>query len=877
MPLYKGFSHIISKITSTITLTITSAISLTLILAVLFFSGTRVSAKPFPPDMATISKTHAIEAYQQAKKRSPYLDAPEPIKKMPLGTNNALVLLVDFKDQVGRTDPNLYENILFSEGTYSTGSMRDYFQEISYNHFDIDGNVNGTIGNPPEWFRMDVNYSYYCYGQYGWGAYPHNTQKLAEDAVRKADAYVDYSLYDNTGDGVVDSLFIVYAGRCVFGDPDFIWPHKWQMEDPNIELDGMRFSAYTVISEYEKDPNDNDSTIGVYCHQYGHVLGLPSLYDQDLYPDYYISAGIGRWGLMGYGMYNGAPAGSSPAHPCAWSKIRLGWALPKVILGNQSVIIHPAETKDYSIFQLWTKGIVGAEYFLVENRQKKGFDKALPGSGLLIYHVDETMLYEDNPAIHPIDVEQADGKYELNYGDSNNAYGDAGDPWPGDSDNTTFDKHSIPNTWDNYNKDTLVAVKNINESDPNASITAYLYVNDCNAPAIDFCATPRAGTASLRVAFTTFSTGGEVTNWFWNFGDTIISTENNPKHIYTTAGNYTVSLTAAGPGGENTETKIKYITVYNPPVANAGPDQTVEETSTEEAIVNLDGSKSYDPNELPLIYKWTWDSKSITGKNPTITLPVGTTTVTLKVDNVYYVDSDTVVITVVQKNDYTIAISSPVAEAGPDQTVEKTSYNGASVNLDGSQSYDPNSLPLTYTWTWDSKSATGINPEVILPVGATSITLTVDNGYFTSTDTVVITVEDIVKPVITNLTASPDIVSAGNAYKMVDVDLTCDLAYKGAIAPTCRITEVDVDYPDESNMWFSRLFLSEYIITGDMSLKINSKCKPRNFADKIFTITVECTDASGNSDTDTTTVIVTKGFVSENKWIRRIRRRPAIR
>jgi len=112
---------------------------------------------------------------------------------------------------------------------------------------------------------------------------------------------------------------------------------------------------------------------------------------------------------------------------------------------------------------------------------------------------------------------------------------------------------------------------------------------------------------------------------------------------------------------------------------------------------------------------------------------------------------------------------------------------------------------------------------------------------------------------------------------MVDVDLTCDLAYKGPIAPTCRITEVDVDYPDESNMWFSQLFLSEYIITGDMSLKINSKCKLRNFTDKIFTITVECTDASGNSDTDTTTVIVTKGFVSENKWIRRIRRRPAIR
>ncbi len=88
----------------------------------------------------------------------------------------------------------------------------------------------------------------------------------------------------------------------------------------------------------------------------------------------------------------------------------------------------------------------------------------------------------------------------------------------------------------------------------------------------------------------------------------------------------------------------------------------------------------------------------------------------------------------------------PVAEAGPDQTVEATSPAGASVTLDGSGSSDPDGDPLTYTWTWAGGSATGVNPIVTLPLGTTTVTLTVYDGEFSHTDTVDITVQSAESP-----------------------------------------------------------------------------------------------------------------------------------
>ena len=124
-------------------------------------------------------------------------------------------------------------------------------------------------------------------------------------------------------------------------------------------------------------------TIGVYCHELCHGFGLPDLYDIDG-----SSKGIGRWGLMSGGSWNGS-LGNSPAHPCAWSRVELGVSTPVNVTTNQSdVTVTPVETGG-TIYRLWDAGAVGDEYFLVENRQKTGYDSYLPGSGLMIWHCDD--------------------------------------------------------------------------------------------------------------------------------------------------------------------------------------------------------------------------------------------------------------------------------------------------------------------------------------------------------------------------------------------------------------------------------------------------------------------------------------------------------
>lgn len=233
-------------------------------------------------------------------------------------------------------------------------------------------------------------------------------------------------------------------------------------------LDGMTFSAYSMEPEFWNAPGD--MTMGVFCHEYGHVLGLPDLYDINPIS---VGEGIGWWGLMGSGSWNGPPSsrGSRPAHLCAWSKVELDWVTPTVISENQIGVNIPNVENNQSIYRLWTDGTMGNEYFLVENRQKILFDDFLPGECLLIYHVDDSVPKQNNPAHYKVDVEQADGNFDLNNG---NNRGDTGDPWPGSSGKTTFDDNSTPNSRDYNGNETLVAVKNISDCGP--TMTADLYV-----------------------------------------------------------------------------------------------------------------------------------------------------------------------------------------------------------------------------------------------------------------------------------------------------------------------------------------------------------------------------------------------------------------
>ncbi len=374
-------------------------------------------------------------------------------------TLKPIVICVDFDDNVHIHNAAEFDSLLFTKDfVFPTGSFRDYYLENSYGKLDIVGGVSG-------WYRMPQLYSYYVNGQAGLGSYPRNAQKLAEDAVDAADPYVNFADHDYDGDGEVDGLIIVHAGpgREETGSDNDIHSHKWVMSH-SVWKDGVYMYTYNMNPEIH--PGGALVDMGVFGHEYGHTLGLPDLYDTD-----YSSEGLGDWSMMAGGSWNNG--GKTPAHFDAWCKSKLGFSEVDRLMENRTdVEILQAETSPVS-YRLWTSGQIRSQYFLVENRQKVGFDKYLPGHGLLIYHVDENMGTNSGEwcpgdAATPhykVALEQADGFFDLEgcYGSPNE--GDAGDPYPGWYDKRAFDDTTTPNSRE-YNGDpTEVAVWNISDSD----------------------------------------------------------------------------------------------------------------------------------------------------------------------------------------------------------------------------------------------------------------------------------------------------------------------------------------------------------------------------------------------------------------------------
>ncbi|MBB3192490.1 M6 family metalloprotease domain-containing protein [Halomonas cerina] len=378
-----------------------------------------------------------------------------------LGTRRALVLLVDFSDKTATQTQGHYQDMLFSVGSYATGSMRDYYREASYNQLDVVGEVSGTGGATTGWYRAPQTKDYYTNGDYGFGAYPRNAQKLVEDAVDLAAPHVNFALYDNDGDGIVDALVIIAAGTGgeVTGNTGDIWSHKWGINPRTI--DGVQVRNYFMAPE--------DGRVGVMAHELGHLLmQWPDLYDTD-----YTSRGTGRWDLMAGGSWN--DNGNTPAHPTAWCKLKAGWITPTTIFNaQQSVSLSPYATHP-DVYRLPIGSTDSKEYFLVSNRKQSGFDRHLPGEGCIIEHVDDNQSNNTDETHYLVDIEQADGQRHLN---SNANSGDAEDAYPA-AGNNAFSVNTTPNSKAYDGSDSQVAITNIQRAGD--AITADLNVGGVTA------------------------------------------------------------------------------------------------------------------------------------------------------------------------------------------------------------------------------------------------------------------------------------------------------------------------------------------------------------------------------------------------------------
>lgn len=379
------------------------------------------------------------------------------VQRSPVsGTRPIPVMMINFNDTATTYDPADFQSVLFGTGS---NSMKDYYEEVSYGAFSVAPGSAGVAG----WYTAAKTHAYYGENDaYGYDKHP---AELVIETVTAADAAVDFSDYDSDGDCYVDAVVIIHqgSGEEAGGADSDIWSHQWDLASAAYFHDGT--GVYTTndhaacgdikIKDYVIQPEKLYSgiqTVGVFAHEYGHVLGLPDLYDVD-----YSSSGIGYWGLMSSGAWGYVSRlGDSPAHLSAWSKYMLGWVNPVTVttrLANETIDPAAANADVYRFFP--DNQTNSQEYYLIENRQRIGFDAGLPGSGLAIWHIDEGMASLNNldnsqECASPSDCSnihyrvalvQADGDWDLEIGYNS---GDTGDLYPGATGNTSFSSTSDP-------------------------------------------------------------------------------------------------------------------------------------------------------------------------------------------------------------------------------------------------------------------------------------------------------------------------------------------------------------------------------------------------------------------------------------------------
>lgn len=300
------------------------------------------------------------------------------------GQRHGLIILVNFADSKFNTSKfgptqTLYSRIA-NEANYGEnnfkGSISDYFKAQSGGQFLLDFDVAGPVTLP---------YGYSYYGQNDDDGYDKRPTKMVREACQTVDGSVDFSKYDWDGDGEVEEVFVVYAGNGEHdtnNQPNLIWPHMDNLANygEQLTLDGVTINTYACASELNGDKTL--SGIGTFCHEFSHCMGFPDMYDTASDGNNY---GMGSWDLMDYGSYNGY--GYVPAGYSGYEKMVCGWTTP-IELDKPMTVNGMERLADMGqTYIIYNKGNRN-EYYILENRQQSGFDKYLPGSGLLIERVD---------------------------------------------------------------------------------------------------------------------------------------------------------------------------------------------------------------------------------------------------------------------------------------------------------------------------------------------------------------------------------------------------------------------------------------------------------------------------------------------------------
>ena len=341
------------------------------------------SCRPVNHSAKNVQKSTRLRSARRTSEVNPYI-----------GDRRQLVILVAFADRSFKDDETttmeLWDKIFNTENLTEApykGSVHDYFFAQSYSQLNLTFDLQYVqlSENCEKYRSWDMRYDDPADND-------DNSQYLVQDIMEVLKTRdIDWSLYDWDGDGYVNQLLIVYAGEGMNdgGGKNSIWPHQWWLSEhlkdhqPDVYCDPVKVNygdkdylvdSYCAIEEI----GGSYASFGTICHEYSHCFG---------FPDFYNSATryVGAWDLMDDGNYNGG--GYCPPGYSAHERMLMGW-LDITELSEPTVINDLGSLEEQSQAYLIRNDGYANEYYIVENRQQTGWDQYLPGSGIVIFHID---------------------------------------------------------------------------------------------------------------------------------------------------------------------------------------------------------------------------------------------------------------------------------------------------------------------------------------------------------------------------------------------------------------------------------------------------------------------------------------------------------
>lgn len=356
------------------------------------------------PGKRSDSESVLVSSYQVAEPTT--LLKAKSIKRAPVsiqstafpttGTPRSLVIMVNFTDKEFSNSAQAFTRLLNEQG-YSdngaTGSARDYFRASSQGAFNPQFDVVGpyNLSNP-------ITY----YGANDEDDYDIRPAHMVVEACSLANKDVNFADYDADNDGYVDNIFIYYAGynEAEGGPVNTVWPHRWWVYSGNypgsVSFDGKRVSDYACTSELRGNSGSQMCGIGTFTHEFGHVIGLPDHYHTED-PD---KNTLDYWSIMDLGAY--LNEGRTPPAYSSYDRFYLGWVTPEELKSPSQQALYPLSQSTNStgstsgqtfLLSASAHNLSGinpspGEFFMFEYRKKTGWDKYLPGEGMLIWHID---------------------------------------------------------------------------------------------------------------------------------------------------------------------------------------------------------------------------------------------------------------------------------------------------------------------------------------------------------------------------------------------------------------------------------------------------------------------------------------------------------